>query len=188
MRRHYRAARRANSAADRARHTHAITRHAVTAPAVLRARRIGAYAAADGEVDLHALLGRLASRGRLIALPVIGARGRDPRCMDFYRDQPGDAGIRNRYGIREPTPGAAFIDSRALDLVFVPLVAFDAAGHRLGMGAGFYDRHFGAIVAGLRPRLVGVAFEAQRMAELPAEPWDVTLDAVLTEAGWQPVA
>ncbi len=92
---------------------------------------------------------------------------------------------RNRFGIKEPPLRAPWINTRALDLVLAPLVAFDDQGNRLGMGGGFYDRHFGNLPQCLRPLLVGVAHEVQRARALPAAPWDVPLDGILTEAGWR---
>jgi len=70
--------------------------------------------------------------------------------------------------------------------VLVPLVAFDDAGNRLGMGAGYYDRSFAfRRAAPSPPLLVGVGYEFQRVPALAAQPWDVPLDAVLTERGLQ---
>ena len=89
-----------------------------------------------------------------------------------------------------PSPRQAphIVPAISLDLVLVPLVAFDRRGTRLGMGAGYYDRFFGSIARALRPRIVGVAHEVQRSAaDLPAAAWDVPLDGVLTERGWQPL-
>ena len=66
----------------------------------------------------------------------------------------------------------------------MPLVAFSAAGTRLGMGGGYYDRSFAFRHGrGAPPRLVGVGYGFQREDALAAEPWDVPLDAVATEAG-----
>ena len=75
---------------------------------------------------------------------------------------------------------------RWLDLVLVPLVGFDARGHRLGMGAGLYDRHFAFLRqrrAWRRPLLIGLAFEAQKVVRLAEEAHDVQLDGVVTERG-----
>jgi 5-formyltetrahydrofolate cyclo-ligase len=69
----------------------------------------------------------------------------------------------------------------------VPLVGFDADGNRLGMGAGFYDRHFAFLRhrrAWHRPLLIGLAFERQRVARLPAAAHDVPLWGVVTERGF----
>ena len=93
----------------------------------------------------------------------------------------------NRYGIPEPERGASpRIAVRRLDLVLVPLVAFDARGRRLGSGAGFYDRCLQHLRAGRRwrrPKLIGVGYEFQRVAALAPATWDVPLDALLTEKG-----
>src|SRR5690606_28904822 len=91
----------------------------------------------------------------------------------------------NRFGIPEPH-GARTLGARWLDLVFTPLVAFDAHGMRLGMGAGFYDRAFAfrrwrTVWRG--PRLVGLAYSFQQAARIEAAPHDVLLDAVVTENG-----
>src|SRR5687767_13746260 len=91
---------------------------------------------------------------------------------------------RNRFGIPEPTGRRCA--PQQLDLVLLPLVAFDRRGARLGMGGGFYDRTFAFLrVAGRRkPRLVGLAHHFQEVAQLPREPWDVPLAAIVTERGW----
>jgi 5-formyltetrahydrofolate cyclo-ligase len=82
--------------------------------------------------------------------------------------------------------GGATIGPRWLDLVLVPLVGFDPRGHRLGMGAGLYDRHFAFLRhrrTWRRPLLVGVAFEAQKVERLTEAEYDVQLDGVVTECG-----
>jgi 5-formyltetrahydrofolate cyclo-ligase len=93
--------------------------------------------------------------------------------------------ITNRFGI--PEPRARRFDSadvRELDVIFLPLVAVDADGNRIGSGAGFYDRALKHLRAGRhwrRPKLIGLAFECQRVKHIPVERWDVPLDALLTE-------
>lgn len=80
---------------------------------------------------------------------------------------------------------------RRLDVILLPLVAVDARGWRLGSGAGFYDRSLAHLRYGRRwrrPRLIGVAYEFQRVAQLEPQPWDVPLDAVVTERGFYPTA
>ena len=145
-----------------------------------RATRIAAYLAIDGEPDLGCLLARLTDAGKRLALPVIERDG----IMDFFAYEANTPLVANRYGILEPAPGASHVQTLALDLVLTPLVAFDGSGNRLGMGGGFYDRHFERLPEGLRPLLIGIAHEAQRAPALPAASWDLPLDAVLTEAGW----
>ncbi len=88
-------------------------------------------------------------------------------------------------GILEPG-SAPSIPARQLDLVFVPLVGFDAAGMRLGMGGGYYDRAFDFLRRRLRwrhPKLIGVGFAIQRVAALARASHDLHLDAVVTEEG-----
>jgi 5-formyltetrahydrofolate cyclo-ligase len=95
----------------------------------------------------------------------------------------------NRYGIAEPERTAPRIAVRQLDAILLPLVGVDAHGTRLGSGAGFYDRCLHHLRAGRRwrrPRLIGVAYEFQRVAALTAGAWDVPLDALLTEKDLHP--
>ena len=153
----------------------------LASPLAWRCQRISAYLSVDGEVDLRPLLGSLQRMGKLLALPAVSGRDR----MRFLAHRAGAALTRNRFRIEEPAPGAPGLNTLALDLVLAPLVAFDERGNRLGMGGGFYDRHFGRLPERLRPPLVGVAHEVQRANALPAAPWDVPLDAILTENGWR---
>jgi 5-formyltetrahydrofolate cyclo-ligase len=144
----------------------------------LFARRFALYAASDGEVDTRDLVDRLLERGRQVALPVV----LPDRLLAFYRYSPKTRLVRNRYGILEPdTRTTPSISARTLDVVFLPLVAFDANGHRLGMGGGFYDATFGRVLR--RPVLIGLAHSLQRIDDLDAEDWDIPLDAVVTERG-----
>ncbi len=181
LRRHYRKVRRGLSAAAQRSNASAIGRRLLCSPIAWRATRIAAYLAIDGEPDLEPLLAKLAAMGKQIALPVIRRDG----AMDFFDHEPGAPVVANRFGIGEPAPGARYVPTLSLGVVLTPLVAFDDQGNRLGMGGGFYDRHFARTPDGLRPLLVGVAHAAQRAPGLPAAPWDQPLDAVLTEAGWQ---
>ncbi len=92
---------------------------------------------------------------------------------------------KNNFGIAEPGDRGRILTAE-LDVVLVPLVGFDDAGNRLGMGGGFYDRHFSFLRSRThfrRPRLIGVAYEMQRLPKLPTDPWDVPLWAVVTDRG-----
>ena len=153
-----------------------------------RASRVGLYFSQvqDGEIDTLPLLTRLWAAGKTVAAPVVGAAGE----MDFYQVTPRTSLAHNRYGIIEPrTRGARsgrYLDPLSLNVLFMPLVAFDADGNRLGMGAGYYDRFIGRLPESMRPLIVGLAHEVQRAAgTLDRQPWDIPLDAVATEAGWQ---
>lgn len=91
--------------------------------------------------------------------------------------------LPNRFGIMEPAADAPSIAPEALDVVLVPLVAFDKSGNRLGSGAGYYDKTFAfkADKASIKPLLIGLAYACQQTDALPSDPWDIKLDAVLTE-------
>jgi len=176
--------RRALPAGERLRLSESIARHASRALARSRATRIACYLANDGEADLAPLVERLWAIGRDVFLPVLHG----PRLWFL----PYDAGTElalNRYRIPEPDrPPRERVAPFALDWAMMPLVAFDAAGHRLGMGGGYYDRTFAYRRgrAWRKPLLVGVAYELQRVPALTPEPWDVALDAIVTERGWHP--
>ena len=93
--------------------------------------------------------------------------------------------VRNRLGIDEPT-GTAILGARWLNVVFLPLVAFDACGVRLGAGGGFYDRAFAFRhwrCAWHAPRLVGLAYAFQQVESITPAAHDVLMDAVVTEEG-----
>lgn len=184
----YRQARRRIGPERQAAHAEAATRAVLVSGVLGRATRVGLYFSqpADGELDTLPLLSRLWAAGKTVAVPVVGSTGE----MDFYQVTARTRLTHNRYGIIEPltrgTAAGRFVSPLALNVLFVPLVAFDESGSRLGMGAGYYDRFLGRLPANLRPLTVGLAHEAQRApAPLNREPWDVPLDAIATEAGWQ---
>jgi len=171
------------AASEHAAHSAAVSRHFFTSPLVLRGRTVGVYLAQDGELDLAPLLARLLRTRTRLALPVVGRSG----LMTFRHYNAHTRLTPNRFGIPEPTAAAAPVAPMSLDLLLMPLVAFDRFGVRLGMGAGYYDRFLGALPPAMRPRLAGVAHEVQRSLDpLPLRPWDVPLDGVLTETGWRP--
>ena len=144
--------------------------------------RVGVYLPMDGELDTAAVIALARRRRCDVYLPVVTSFS--ARHMRFAR-LTGLRSVRpNRWGIHEPE--GVGIGGRWLDLVLVPCVAFDTGGVRLGMGAGFYDRHFGFLLrraSWQRPRLVGLAYDFQRVASLEPAPWDVPLWGIVTEAG-----
>jgi 5-formyltetrahydrofolate cyclo-ligase len=134
--------------------------------------RVGIYLPVGSELDTAPLV-ELLRRHRCIAyLPRITS----PRAQRMTFTPATSKLSRNRHGILEPT-GYDHISAQALDLILLPLVGFDAHGHRLGSGAGYYDRGW------LGPKLIGIAYECQRVAALAARPTDIPLDAVITERG-----
>ncbi len=124
------------------------------------------------EIDIRPLLLALHDRGHPIVLPITPKRGNP---LSFGRWRPGDVLAAERFGTFRPVGEPA-----VPDFLLVPLLAFDRRGHRLGYGAGYYDR----TLAGLPGRYaLGVAYAEQEVAEVPAGPDDVALDAVATDSG-----
>jgi 5-formyltetrahydrofolate cyclo-ligase len=140
---------------------------------------VGAYHALPSEADPALLLAALVKEGCHIAFPRIAARDRP---LDFHRVPDGEVLKKGAHGIHEPE---AHWPSVTPDILLVPLLAFDASGHRLGYGGGFYDRTLFAYRsrAVSRIRAIGVAYAAQEMESLPVEAHDMKLDGILTENG-----
>jgi 5-formyltetrahydrofolate cyclo-ligase len=183
LRREMRMRRRGVSAAERAAAAAGIARVARRALLLRSGTRIAAYLAHNHEADLTHLI-RVARRSgcRLYLPAIVDYRSRRMQFLEYQVDEPLRA---NRYGILEPLRERARQASlRELDLIFMPLVAVDARGARLGTGAGFYDRRLHrlrSVTAWRRPKLIGVAYDFQRVARLDAAPWDVPLDGLITE-------
>ncbi|MDE2017214.1 MAG: 5-formyltetrahydrofolate cyclo-ligase [Hyphomicrobiales bacterium] len=138
---------------------------------------VSLYRAIGDEPDLDPLAAALAARGWRLALPAIGALATP---LAFRRWRPGEPLVRNAKGLDEPPQGAATVEP---DVVFVPLLAFDARGARLGYGGGYYDATLRALRAKKGVAAVGVAFACAEVAALPEGPVDERLDRIVTERG-----
>ena len=152
-------------------------------PAFRRARKIAAYVACEGELDLQPVFTQTWRQSKRLFLPVLHAPVFNK--MWFAPYQPGDKLVLNRYNIPEPQgkrPSAPEV--LGLDVVLLPLIAFDLNGNRLGMGGGYYDRTFEYLLRRRiwrKPLLIGVAYDFQQVSQLPREPWDVPLSGVITD-------
>lgn len=142
-----------------------------------RARHVALYLAHGSELDTSPLLRLCHEAGKAVYVPRIAADFR----MHFEQLPPRAALRRNRIGIREPARRSAPRPLRRMDLVILPLAAFDLQGHRLGSGGGYYDRALAFRRMFRKPWLIGYAYALQQASLLPAESWDVRLDAVVTE-------
>jgi 5-formyltetrahydrofolate cyclo-ligase len=175
-----RAQRRAVPAVQRARAAALAAYHADHAFHLRAGQRIALYASLPEELDTAPLIELARRRGCRIYLPRIERRSGGMRFVAMGRRQ-----SFNRLGIAEPV-GGEVIGARWLDLVFLPLVGFDARGMRLGMGGGYYDRTFAfrrLRQVWKKPLLVGFAYDLQRVPHLESAPHDVLLDAIVTEKG-----
>lgn len=138
---------------------------------------VSGFLAIGEEIDPTPLMLRLLGEGYSLCLPVMEAKGKP---LLFRAWKPGDALAETMWGIREPLPEAPTVDP---DIILGPLLAFDAAGYRLGYGGGFYDRTLARLRA-LKPIVsIGVAYDEQRVDAVPHVDYDERLDWVLTPTG-----
>ena len=136
---------------------------------------VSGYWPIKNEIDPVPLMRYLAAQGAQLALPVI--TGRD-QPLTFRAWTSDTQLLRGQLGIMEPSPQS---DAVHPDIVLLPLAAFDRAGHRIGYGAGHYDRTLLQLRA-LKPIVaIGLAFAVQEIETIPTLPHDVRLDYVLTE-------
>jgi 5-formyltetrahydrofolate cyclo-ligase len=166
------AAREKRRTLNRADFASAISRHA-EALQIPKGSVVGGYHALPEEADPALLLERLVELGCHIAYPRVTGKGLP---LDFHRVPDGEVLAPGAFGIHEP------LDSwpRATpDMLLVPLLAFDASGHRLGYGGGFYDR----TIALLKVPAIGITFAGQEIDRLPHQAHDAQLTAILTERG-----
>jgi 5-formyltetrahydrofolate cyclo-ligase len=187
LRQALRASRRALSRRSQREHARLVARLLRREKRYRLARRIAAYWPSDGELDPRPLLKDALEDGKAVYLPVLSRRigGRSRIKLRFVRWIAGETMRPNRFGIPEPTRSGRHIrPARHLDLILVPLVGFDGACNRIGMGGGFYDRTLAYLKTRRywrRPRLIGIAHECQRLERIEPRPWDIPLDAVVTE-------
>jgi len=179
QRRHALAARRALSIATHRQASELACSRLARLSVFRRARHIGFYWPLASETDPRPLLAAL-RRVQRAYLP----RVNDQR-LDFMAIADDDFRARlSSLGVYEPC-GTRARRVEALDLLILPLAAFDDHAHRIGLGGGYYDRTLAAYATGTgfrRPRLVGLAFEAQRVDRIDSRPWDIALDAVVSNA------
>ncbi len=133
---------------------------------------VSAFWAMPGEIDTLPLLEALHARGHTVLLPETPPRGNP---LIFRQWLPGMTMVRERFGTHRPTG-----EIGRPDVLFIPLVAFDRTGQRLGYGGGYYDRTL-ALLPGARA--IGCAFAAQELDAVPTGDYDARLDAVVTERG-----
>ena len=149
-----------------------------------RARRIAAYCAQDGELSARFIFAHARRTGRACYLPVLRPSNR----LAFAPFGARSKLRRNRFGIPEPAVSSAQrLPARTVDLILVPLVAFDAEGNRLGMGGGYYDRTLAFMhrrTFRAPPILIGLAHSGQQVAKLNAHVWDIPLMGVITDRGF----
>lgn len=176
-----RGARAAMSADERRFASNRIAERVVRASFFRRNRLIACYLPMPDEVDTWPVIERAWRMKKRIFAPICSRE----RNLRFCEVRPETGLVRNHYGLLEPVEGE-FVTSRQLDLVLTPMVAFDRKRSRIGMAGGYYDTTFSFLRGRrwlFRPKLVGLAFACQEVADIPENPWDIRAYRVITEAG-----
>jgi 5-formyltetrahydrofolate cyclo-ligase len=155
----------------------AVAQHILASGLIRPGARVSGYLAIGSELDPAPVLAALAARGHATLMPVVAARG-EP--LLFRRWRPGEPLVQGPLGTRMPHPDAPV---EAPDVLLTPLLAFDAAGYRLGYGGGYYDRTLRLLRADKAIAAIGLAYAGQEVDNLPRHPGDERLDAVATERG-----
>jgi 5-formyltetrahydrofolate cyclo-ligase len=183
LRKEIRSQRRALSLHDQRSHSSAMTSLLCRSPLFLYSKRIALYLQEDGEIATNLILSRARELKKQCYLPVL--RPPPQQALWFAEYRPGDCLLRNRFGIEEPCIRARRqTPPWGLDLILLPLVAFDTDGNRLGMGGGYYDRTLAYLASRTfwrKPKLIGIAHDLQKVDTLSKQTWDIPLNGVVTE-------
>lgn len=135
---------------------------------------VAGYWSVRGELDVLPLLRALQRRGHACALPHVAGEGKPL----VFRPWDDNAMMRvGKYDIPEPVAGQALKP----DIILVPMAVFDKTGHRIGYGAGFYDRTIAALREVKPVIAVGIAYDIQRCDVIPAEKTDIRMDMIVTD-------
>ncbi len=181
QRREMRNLRKALTPLQRMQAAEAVAAQLLSHDAFCDAHDVAVYFAVQGELPLMHTVNAARRSGKHLWMPIV----RDDATLGFAPWSASAPMQANRFGIPEPVVAiSSWRSGMELDLVLLPLLAFDRSGNRLGTGAGFYDRSFAALTQGERPRkpiLVGVSYAAQEVPVISAEIWDVRLDCIVTE-------
>ena len=159
-----------------------VAKHFVASDAFKQSTHIACYFSTKDELSTDVVFTSLWRAGKSCYLPVLHEK---VHSMGFAHYARSTVLCQNRYRIFEPKE-PRYVDHDLLDIVLVPLLAFDKKGSRLGLGGGYYDQSFNFLLSVKRPAkplLVGLCFSQQEAASIPRDSWDVPLDAVITEEG-----
>ncbi len=184
LRREMRATLRALSPAMRAEASLLICRVAANHPAFRKAKCVALFAPLPSEPDIHPLIEEAWAEGKRVALPYMLERRTRPELNWHAVASWEEVVARGPMGLREPDPvRCPLLAPEEIDCVFVPGLAFDEEGHRLGRGGGFYDSFLGH--APNKVTCIGLFFANQKVKRVPREAHDYALGAVITEEGLQ---
>ncbi|MDH5570452.1 MAG: 5-formyltetrahydrofolate cyclo-ligase [Gammaproteobacteria bacterium] len=161
-----------------------LVQHLAHSKVFQKSRHIAFYLPNDGEIDLQSLIKIAWRHKKYCYLPVLGLK--HGRALWFLPYTPGTRLYKNRFGIKEPVHSRhqRLFKTQSLDLILMPLVAFDHEGNRMGMGGGYYDRTLAYLQQRKiwhKPHRIGTAYEFQRVEKLTSRSWDIPIEGVVTE-------
>lgn len=187
LRQEFRTARQTLSQQQQQQASEAITKRFTEIMMIRPVHCVAVYIANDGEPNLQPLINALWQQQITVALPVLHPVVANQ--LLFLRYHANTEMVANQFNIPEPRMRCQdIIPLSAIDLVCMPLVAFDANGNRLGMGGGFYDKTLAGCSTNRYPNLqrVGIAHDCQYTEQLPVASWDVPIDQIVTPCRtWQ---
>lgn len=180
LRQQKRKQRRQLSASQQAKHAQQLAEQLLSHPAFIDSQCIAAYLSNDGEIDPVYIIKQAWKLGKQVYLPVLSAHENSLLFAPFEKNS---SMCRNQFGIDEPDClPEHWLKAEHMDLILLPLVAFDEQGNRMGMGGGFYDRSLANIRQQKKStQLIGLAHEIQKVTQLEVQRWDIPLHAIATE-------
>ena len=182
LRREISARLRAMTTAHHAEASLVICQLAVNLPAFLQSKCVALFAPLASEPDIHPLVEEAWAQHKRVLLPLMIQHGTAPK-LDWHEVTSwDDVIVPGPFGLREPEPlRCPRVSTAEIDCVFVPGIAFDSDGHRLGRGGGFYDSFLSQAPASCAS--IGLFFAAQKVHRVPREPHDQKLTSIITEDG-----
>lgn len=159
-----------------------ICRRAAALPAFQDAKAVALFAPLASEPDIHPLIEEAWARGKQVVFPLMWREGEVPRLAWHAVKSWNEVVVNGPFGVREPDPAVCpRVNPLELDCIFVPGVAFDERGDRLGRGGGYYDAALTEFDVGT-PR-VGLMFACQQAESIPRETHDQMVEIMITENG-----
>jgi len=183
IRKHKRQQRRQLSHSQQKHHAQTLAKQIIASAEYKKSRHLACYLENDGEISPHNIIEHAWRMNKKVYLPVLSPLNNRLYFAPYNRNS---RMLNNRFGIAEPAcPPATWKKAWQLDLLLLPLVAFDETGNRMGMGGGFYDRtlaYLNHFQQWKKPPLIGLAHEIQKEDQLTTQDWDIPLNMVVTES------
>ncbi len=174
IRRHYLQLRRNISSVQQYHASQSVCENILNSQDYKEAEHIAAYFSVGNEINLNTFIQQALSDGKKIYLPRIVEHN---IVLTQYTES--ENLVINRFNILEPPATAPRISAEKLDLIYLPLVAFDKHGHRIGMGGGYYDRYLSTVKDHVAPLRIGVAHAIQSVDDCLPNEWDIPLHGVI---------